>query len=228
KSIKASLGILQACIDSKTVKKVVYTSSASAILFSGKEHTEFIAEETWSNIEYIRTYQEQGAWYHISKTLTEKATLEFAEKEGLDVVTVLPPFIHGPFLGPHCPGSVRTLMAMIFGDTQTYKILQKAPFVHVDDVASAHIHLFECPNTKGRYICSKGEILIEELYKLLSVKYPEYKIPDIEFLKSEDAEKTMYPSISSEKLLGTGFQFKYGMEEMFDDAIECCKRKNIL
>ncbi|GJW82150.1 putative nucleotidyltransferase, ribonuclease H [Tanacetum coccineum] len=107
------------------------------------------------------------------------------------------------------------------GDTQTYKILQKAPFVHVDDVASAHIHLFECPNTKGRYICSKGEILIEELYKLLSVKYPEYKIPDIEFLKSEDVEKMMYPSISSEKLLGTGFQFKYGLEEMFDDAIEC-------
>lgn len=116
KSIKASLGILQACIDSKTVKKVVYTSSVSAILFTGKKHTEVIGEETWSNIEYIRTYQKQGAWYHISKTLTEKATLEFAEKEGLDVVTVLPPFIHGPFLGPHCPGSVRTAMALIFGE----------------------------------------------------------------------------------------------------------------
>lgn len=228
KSIKASLGILQACIDSKTVKKVVYTSSVSAILFNGKKHTEFIGEETWSDIEYIRTYQKQGAWYHISKTLTEKATLEFAEKEGLDVVTVLPPFIHGPFLGPHCPGSVRTAMAMIFGDTDTYKILLKAPLVHVDDVASAHIHLLEYPNAKGRYICSRTEILIEDLYKFLSVRYPEYKIPNIEFLKSDDAEKLMYPTASSKKLLDTGFQFKHGLEEMFDDAIECCKQKNIL
>nr|GFA79608.1 vestitone reductase-like [Tanacetum cinerariifolium] len=62
----------------------------------------------------------------------------------------------------------------------------------------------------------------------LSVKYPEYQIPDIEFLKMGDVKKPLYPSISSEKLLGTGFQFKCGLEEMFDDAIEGCKRNNIL
>lgn len=61
-----------------------------------------------------------------------------------------------------------------------YELLLRAPFVHVDDVASAHIHLFEYPNAKGRYICSKVEVPIEELYQLLSTKYPEYKIPSIE------------------------------------------------
>ncbi|KAJ0582375.1 putative (3R)-2'-hydroxyisoflavanone reductase [Helianthus annuus] len=107
-------------------------------------------------------------------------------------------------------------------------MLARAPFVHVDDVASAHIHLFEHPNAVGRYICSKTEVPIEELYKLLSTKYPEYEIPNIDILKPEDAEKMMFPKVSSQKLLGTGFQFKYGIEEMFDDAIDCCKRNNII
>nr|XP_043622204.1 vestitone reductase-like [Erigeron canadensis] len=228
KIIKASLGILQACIDSKTVKKVVYTSSVSAVLFNGRKHTEAVDEECWSDVDYIRSNLEFGAWYHISKTLTEKAIIEFAEKQGLDLTTVLPSFIHGPFLGPKCPHSVHDVMAMIFGDTHMYGLLSRASFVHVDDVASAHIHIFEDPKAKGRYICSKIEVPIEELYKILSTRYPEYKIPSIDFMKSEDMEKMMYPSVSSKKLLDTGFQFKYGIEEMFDDAIDCCKRNNIL
>ncbi|KAK9048320.1 hypothetical protein SSX86_032717 [Deinandra increscens subsp. villosa] len=229
KSIRGSLGVLQACVDSKTVKKVVYTSSVSAVMFNGNNHTKCVDEESWSDVDYIRDHVKlMGAWYHISKTLTEKAIIEFGEKEGLDVVTIHPTFIHGPFLGPRCPQSVRDVMAMIFGNTHSYQLLRRAPFVHVDDVASAHIHLFEHPTAKGRYICSKTEVPIEELYKLLSTKYPEYNIPNIDLLKSEDAEKMMIPSVSSEKLLGTGFQFKYGIEEMYDDAIECCKRVNIL
>ncbi|KAI9088264.1 hypothetical protein K1719_029985 [Acacia pycnantha] len=36
--------------------------------------------------------------YGISKTLTEKAVLEFGEQNGLDVVTVIPPLVVGPFI----------------------------------------------------------------------------------------------------------------------------------
>ncbi|XP_023759784.1 vestitone reductase isoform X1 [Lactuca sativa] len=227
RAIKGSLGILQACIDSKTVKKLVYTSSACAVVLNGKNTNDVLDEDCWSDFEYIRTcHKEFGASYFISKTMTEKATLEFAEKKEFDVVTVIPTYIHGPFVGPHCPNSVRVSMAMIFGETDNYKLLRKTAFVHVDDLARAHIHLFECPNAKGRYICSKIEVTIEELYKLLSTKYPKYNISNIEFLI--DAQKMEFPSVSSKKLLGTGFEFKYGLEEMFDDAIECCKQKNIL
>ncbi|XP_024993180.1 vestitone reductase-like [Cynara cardunculus var. scolymus] len=228
RAMKGNLGILQACVDSKTVKKVVYTSSGSAVVLNGKNHTEVLDEESWSDVDYIRgRYKDFGAPYYISKTIIEKRILDFADNKGLDVVTVVPNYIHGPFIGPRCPGSVYVSMAMIFGKTENYKMLVKTDFVHVDDVARAHIHLLESPNAKGRYICSKMGITIEELYKLLSTRYPEYKIPNIDFLK--DVEKVMkFPSVSSGKLLGTGFEFKYGIEEMFDDAIDCCKRNNIL
>lgn len=117
RAIKGSLGILQACIDSKTVKKLVYTSSACAVVLNGKNTNDVLDEDCWSDFEYIRTcHKEFGASYFISKTMTEKATLEFAEKKEFDVVTVIPTYIHGPFVGPHCPNSVRVSMAMIFGE----------------------------------------------------------------------------------------------------------------
>lgn len=227
RAIKGSLGILQACIDSKTVKKLVYTSSACAVVLNGKNNNDILDEECWSDIAFIHArYKEFGASYFISKTLTEKTTLEFAHKKDFDVVKVIPTYIHGPFVGPHCPNSVCVSMAMIFGDTGKYELLSKTAFVHVDDLARAHIHLLNYPDAKGRYICSKTELTIEELYKLLSTKYPKYKLPNIDFLK--DVVKMKFPSVSSRKLLGTGFEFKYGIEEMFDDAIDCCKRFNIL
>lgn len=37
-----------------------------------------------------------------------------------------------------------------------------------------------------------------------------------------------HPSLSSKKLLDSGFKYKYGLEEMFDGAIECCKQKGLL
>ncbi|KAJ9542853.1 hypothetical protein OSB04_029359 [Centaurea solstitialis] len=225
--LKGSIGILQACIDSNTVKKVVYTSSSAAVVFTGKEHTEVLDEESWSDIDFIRNhYKESGGAYFVSKTIIEKQMLEFGKKNGLDVVSVIPTYIHGPFISPHCPSSVYVSMAMIFGDTSKYELLMKTDFVHVHDVAKAHIHLFEFPNAEGRYICSKIGLTIEELYNLLSARYPEFKIPTIEFIK--DAKRMKSPGVSSTKLLGTGFQFKYGIEEMFDDAISCCKRNNIL
>ncbi|KAJ0582378.1 putative (3R)-2'-hydroxyisoflavanone reductase [Helianthus annuus] len=197
RAIKGSLGILQACVDSKTVKKVVYTSSASTFIFNGKTHTEVLDEESWSDIDFIHThFNEFGAPYFVSKTLTEKATLRFGEENGLDVVTIIPTYIHGPFAGSRCPGSVRASMAMIFGDTTKYDMLTKTDFVHVDDVVRAHIHLLEYPHAKGSSF--------------------------------KDAEKMKFPGVSSRKLLSTGFQFKYGLEEMFDDAITCCKQHNIL
>ncbi|KAL8235678.1 hypothetical protein R6Q59_016759 [Mikania micrantha] len=89
----------------------------------GKKHTEVVDEESWSDVDYIRTHIKFGAWCHISKTSTEKAIIVFSEKEGLDVVTILPTFIHGPFLGPRCPHSVRDMMAMIFGELSLVSLL---------------------------------------------------------------------------------------------------------
>ncbi|CAI9292252.1 unnamed protein product [Lactuca saligna] len=203
RAMKGSLGILQECIDSKTVKKLIYTSSASTVVFNEKRlNNEILDEESWSDVDAIRANDKQfGVSYFISKTLTEKATLEFADRKGFNVVTVLPTNIHGPFVGASCPRAVRGSMALIFGDIGKPRLLVKTPFVHIDDVARAHIHLLEYPKAKGRYICSKVAVTIDEFYKILSERYPEYKMSNINSLRA--AEKINMADVSSRKLLGT-------------------------
>ncbi|KAI9180555.1 hypothetical protein LWI28_006018 [Acer negundo] len=195
RAISGTLGILKACLKSKTIKRVVYTSSASTVEFSGK-NVDIVDENFWSDVDYIRKFIPVLGSYMISKTLTERAALQFAEEHGLDLVTLIPSFVVGPFICPKFPSSVRTSLAMVLGNKEEYAHLMNISMVHVDDVARAHIFLLEYPEAKGSDL--------EEIKG--------YKVPEL----------------SSRKLLDTGFKYKYGLDEMFDGAIQCCKEKGYL
>ncbi|XP_054783180.1 vestitone reductase-like isoform X2 [Prosopis cineraria] len=105
RSIDGALGILKACVTSKSIKRVVYTSSAVTVSYGGKED-EAKDESSWSDVDFLRTLKIYGSSYAISKTLTEKAVLEFGEQNGLDVVTVIPPAVVGPFICSRLPVSI--------------------------------------------------------------------------------------------------------------------------
>ncbi|KAK6119389.1 hypothetical protein DH2020_046867 [Rehmannia glutinosa] len=222
KSVRATLGILRACVNSKTVKRVVYTSSGSSIMFNDKG-ADVLDEGSWSDLDYVRKLS--GASYYVSKMFTEMAALEFGDKCSLDVVTVIPTWINGPFICPSCPASLKASLAMIMGNEIQIKYHERTPFVHIDDVASAHIFLFEYPEAKGRYICSAVETTTDNLCEFVSKRYPEFQIMDADSLTDSSAK---IASLSSKKLLDSGFRFKYGLEEMFDEAIECCRQKGFL
>ncbi|KAK9273299.1 hypothetical protein L1049_018106 [Liquidambar formosana] len=113
---------------------------------------------------------------------------------------------------------------MIMGNQDQYLI--NMSMVHVDDVASAHIFLFEYPNAKGRYICSFENISIHRMSEFLSAKYPEFPIPTTDAVKEIKGYKTA--GLSSKKLSDSGFKFKCGLDEMYDGAIQCCKEKGFL
>ncbi|KAI6706655.1 hypothetical protein NL676_009617 [Syzygium grande] len=112
------------------------------------------------------------------------------------------------------------------GNENEYPILLKISLVHVDDVARAFIFLFEHPNAKGGYICSSATTTIEEMSKFLSERYPEFQIPSPESLEKVKGPRSS--GLSSGKLLDAGFEYKYGIEDMFDGAIQCCKEKGYL
>ncbi|XP_022862655.1 vestitone reductase [Olea europaea var. sylvestris] len=226
RAISGLLGILQACLDSKTVRRVVYTSSASAVLFNGNRDLDIVDESSWTDVELIRSLRMYAGSYIVGKTLTEKTALEFAQKHGLDVVTLVPTWIHGPFICSHLPDTVCISLALIFGNEDHYKYLVDTSFVHVDDVARAHIFLFEYPNAKGRYICSALDVTIDKLSEFLSARYPEYQIPNAGSLK--DIVPVKFSGFSSKKLLEAGFNYQHGLEEIFDGAIESCKQKGFI
>ncbi|KAL5705703.1 (3R)-2'-hydroxyisoflavanone reductase [Ranunculus cassubicifolius] len=225
-SIDGTLGILRACLKSKTVKKVVYTSSiAAAISFDKPEDFKVIDENVWSDVDMLRNLGLSGFSYIASKTLTEKAALEFSKEHGLEVVTIVPSAVIGPFINSSLPNSFPMTLPLIFGNEEQCANMKTMHLVHIDDVISAEIFLFECQNAEGRHICSRVDVSIHEVARLLSVKYHEHMIPT-NFLSKLEEEKP--GQFSSKKLIDLGFEFKYGLEEMIDGALQCCKEKGFL
>ncbi|CAK9186524.1 unnamed protein product [Ilex paraguariensis] len=223
RAVEGTIGILKACLNSKTVKRVVYTSSAATVMFNHKDQG-MSDESTWTGLDFFRSLN-SGYSYVIAKTKTERVAWEFAEEHGLDLVTVVPPLVLGPFICNNFPGTVFLALALILGKQEYYKALLHSKLVHIDDVASAHIFLLESPNAKGRYICSSDEITIHGLAAFLSAKYPNFQIPSADVLNKIEGHIT--PSLSSRKLLDSEFKFKYGLNEMYDGAIQSCREKGL-
>ncbi|KAK8268815.1 hypothetical protein V6Z12_D11G091100 [Gossypium hirsutum] len=73
RSVDGALGIVKSCLRSKTVKRVVHTSSISAMCFN-KENVERMDESFWTDVDYVRSeLNSYVSSYAISKTETEKA-----------------------------------------------------------------------------------------------------------------------------------------------------------
>ncbi|KAL9257343.1 Phenylacetaldehyde reductase-like protein [Drosera capensis] len=118
------------------VKRVVVTSSISAITQSPHWPADVSKrEDCWTDVDYCK---QKGLWYPLSKTLAEKEAWEFAEKNGLDVVTVNPGTVLGPIIPPAINASMLVLLRLLQGSTEEYPDFYMGP-VHVKDVALAHI-----------------------------------------------------------------------------------------
>ncbi|KAK6918517.1 NAD-dependent epimerase/dehydratase [Dillenia turbinata] len=225
--MEGTQGLLKSCLDSNTVKRVVLTSSVATLAYSGKDD-ELLDESFWNDLYFFRSFNNiLAAPYVESKTMQEKAAWEFADKNGLDLVTVLPSLVVGPFLTPQIPFSLSMALAMIFGNKNLYEDIVRTQTVHIDDLVNAHIFLLENPDAKGRYICSSHQQSIFEMSEFLSTRYPEYPLPTTEELKEVKPHHVL-ATLTSKKLLDLGFKYKYGLENMFDGAIQSCKEKGFL
>ncbi|PON48388.1 NAD(P)-binding domain containing protein [Parasponia andersonii] len=113
-TVELTLGILKACLDSKTVKRVVYTSSADR---------DKVDESKWSDIDFYKSQNRAAGTelYMATKVKTEKVALEFAEKHGLDVVTLIPSLVVDPFICHHLPASVGLALTVIFGSLAIFE-----------------------------------------------------------------------------------------------------------
>lgn len=223
-AINGVLNVMRSCIKAKTVRRIVCTSSAGAVSMAEKKR--LVYDETcWSDADFCRSVKMPGYMYFLSKTLSEQAAWKFAEENNLDLVTVISTLVVGPFAIPTIPASLLAALAPIAGNDNYYKLLKECHFVHPDHLCNAHIFLYEHPDAKGRYIANSCDANIFDITKFLSEKYPEYNVPTkFKDIDEKDLEGVKF---SSKKLMDLGFEFKYGLEDMYTQAIETCKAKGI-
>ncbi|XP_028800931.1 dihydroflavonol 4-reductase-like isoform X3 [Neltuma alba] len=223
-TINGLLNIMKACLKARTVRRLIFTSSAATL--TGTEHHKPMIDETcWTDVEFCRTAKIAGWGYFVSKTLAEQEGWKFAKEHNMDFISVIPPHVVGPFLMNSMPPSFMISLSLITGNEGHYSVLKKGHYVHLDDLCMCHIFLFEHPQAEGRYVCSSHKATIHGIAKLLSQKYPEYNVPTKFGNIPEDLEIEHF---STKKIKDLGFQFKYSLEDMFTAAIDTCREKGLL
>ncbi|CAI9272343.1 unnamed protein product [Lactuca saligna] len=224
-TIEGVLSIIRSCVKVKTVKKLVFTSSAGTVNVHGNDQLPVYDESHWSDLDFIYSKKMTAWMYFVSKTLAEKAAFEATKENNIDFISIIPTLVVGPFITPSFPPSLITALSLINGEESHYSIIKQGQYVHLDDLCESHIYLYENPKAEGRYICSSHDATIHELARMINEKWPEYHVPT-QFPGINDELPVV--SFSSKKLTDMGFKFKYDMEEMFKGAIDSCREKGFL
>ncbi len=108
--------------------------------------------------------------------MAEQAAWEVSKKKGVDLVVLNTAVVLGPMLQPTVNASSVHILKYLNGSAKTYANSNQA-YVHVKDVALAHILVFETLSASGRYLCAEIGLHRQEVVKILAKFFPDYPIP---------------------------------------------------
>ncbi|GLJ16723.1 hypothetical protein SUGI_0287390 [Cryptomeria japonica] len=155
--------VMKACLRAKCVRRVIYTSSilaASPMNDNGEFIHTCVDESCWSPLNFLKSETNKLAWYMIAKTLAEQEALKYGLNSGIEVISILPGLVIGPwFTATSALTSAQTILALIGGNDEFYDVMKfdefvlgSIPIVHIEDTCNAHIFLMEHSNAQNRYV----------------------------------------------------------------------------
>ncbi|CAH2040384.1 unnamed protein product [Thlaspi arvense] len=156
--------------------------------------------------------------------MAEQAAWDVAKEKGVDLVVVNPVLVVGPLLQPTVNASIIHILKYLNGSTKNYTNAVQG-YVHVEDVARAHILVYETPSASGRYLCAERVLHRGDVVEILAKFFPEYPIP----LKSKDETKPRLKpyKFSNQKLKDLGLQFT-PVEQALHETVKNLQEKGHL
>jgi len=176
-AVKGTENVLQAVQAAGTVRRVVLTSSVSAVLDDARPPSHVFTEADWNDSATLKTEP-----YPLSKVRGERRAREICDAQGegegaWDLVAINPTMVMGPVLTKvHCrtsPSLIRDLMRGKFPAAPDLTF----GLVDVRDVAAAHLAAMDHPSPAERYICTSESMRLVEISKLLRRDFPSSKAP---------------------------------------------------
>ncbi|KAJ6703062.1 putative proteinD DEPENDENT EPIMERASE/DEHYDRATASE [Salix viminalis] len=200
-AVNGTKNVIIAASETK-VRRVVFTSSIGAVYMDPNKSPDAVIDEScWSDLEFCKNTKN---WYCYGKAVAEQAAWDMAEEKGVDLVVVNPVLVLGPLLQPTVNASIVHILKYLTGSAKTYANSVQA-YVHVRDVALAHILVFETPSASGRYLCSESVLHRGEVVEILAKFFPEYPIPT-KCSDEKNPRKQPY-KFSNQKLKDLGLEF---------------------
>jgi dihydroflavonol-4-reductase len=226
--------VLESCLKSGRVKRVVFTSSIAAITDEPNSMKVF-TEKDWNTMSSLERHP-----YHYSKTLAERAAWDFImrKRPRFDLVVINPFMVIGPSLGPSLNTTnkmVRDIMSGVYPGIMDINW----GFVDVRDVAKAHLLSMETETASGRYLCSAEALHMRDLVALLkSSGFEGYALPKVGtilmkalsytqprdtgmYIRTNIGRTFRYDNTKIQRELGLSFrEVKYSLIETVKDLVK--------
>ena len=171
-ALKGTLTLLNSCLKSKSVKRVILTSSTYAIVDT-VDKSKTYTENDWNESSSLTDNP-----YAYSKTVAEKAAWKFMEekKPHFDLIVINPSMVLGPGHKSSLSQSQEIILDILNGK---HPVLIDLIFniVDVRDVAKSHILAMEIENLKGRYLCMNKSVHIKNVCGHISKNFKDVHVP---------------------------------------------------
>ncbi|CAL0319971.1 unnamed protein product [Lupinus luteus] len=232
-AVAAVKSIANYCIESGTVKRLIYTASLlaySPCKDDGTGFKDYIDETCWTSLNLLnRTIDDDLKNYINSKTQAEKELLSYENGENgseMEVVSLSCGIVGGDTVLSYISESIAVLISQVKDDETTYQTLKfiedldgKIPIVHIDDVCEAHIFCTENPSIYGRLLVAAAYVSSSDIANYYFRTYPEFKLKRKYFEGPKREIKW-----ASTKLKDKGFAYKHDLNKILDDCIICARR----
>ncbi|KNA10319.1 hypothetical protein SOVF_145500 [Spinacia oleracea] len=203
--------VITAAAEAK-VKRVVFTSSIGAVYMDPNRSPDTVVDEScWSDLDFCKNTKN---WYCYGKAVAERAAWEVAKEKEVDLVVLCPVLVLGPLLQSSVNASIIHILKYLTGSAKKYANSVQA-YVHVRDVALAHILMYETPSASGRYLCAESILHRGDVCDILQ-KCSDEVNPRAEAYK-----------FSNQKLKDLGLEFT-PVKQCLYDTVKCLQEKGHL
>ena len=206
--------VLDSCVKSGSVKRVIFTSSIAAITDEPDSRKVF-TEKDWNTMSSLDRNP-----YHYSKTLAERAAWDFImrKRPSFDLVAINPFIVIGPSLGPSLNTSnqiIRDIMTGVYPGIMDINW----GFVDVRDVAKAHLLAMQTDSASGRYLCSGEAMHMRELVAhLASSGFDRYSLPKVDLSGKVGTLLMKLLSFTQPRNTGTYIRTNIGQTMRYDNS----------
>jgi dihydroflavonol-4-reductase len=178
-----TLRVLKAARDAG-VKRVVLTSSVSAIVYGRGTRATPFSESDWTD----ETNRADSSPYDRSKTIAERAAWTWHSVDGgaLELVSINPSFVIGPVVSSELPASLNVVKKFLDGSVPGLPGFG-FPLVDVRDIARLHILAMTASSAAGQRFIGSGDFFwAKDIASILKQglgekarKVPTLVVPDI-------------------------------------------------